>query len=196
MGVFRSNYTQKSDENLMELIINGDDRAFGELYDRYAQAMFNYFHRMLWKDREKAEDFVHDLFTKIVNRPDMFDVKKKFKTWFYSIANNMCKNEYKKQQVRSNTYNGLDESYNVRSSQRGADQKADDQLISEEIDKALSQLEEKHKQVFELRYFDQLSMKEIADIIEISEGTVKSRLFYATKKLASELEDLKVLIGG
>jgi len=39
-------------------------------------------------------------------------------------------------------------------------------------------------------------MKEIADVIDISEGTVKSRLFYATKKLAKELEDLKVLIGG
>lgn len=180
----------------MELIINGDDRAFGELYDRYAQAMFNYFHRMLWRDREKAEDFVHDLFTKIVNRPDMFDVKKKFKTWFYSIANNMCKNEYKKQQVRSNTFNGLDETYNVSSTQRSADKTTDDKLISEEVDKALNQLEEKHKQVFELRYFDQLSMKEIADVIDISEGTVKSRLFYATKKLAKELEDLKVLIGG
>lgn len=194
MGIFQTNYKKLSDENLMRYICEGDNKAFGELYDRYAKAMLNYFFRMLWKDREKAEDFVQDLFSKIVKKPESFNPERAFKTWFYSIANNMCKNEYKKQEVRSGTRNGLDESYNVTNDSRAADKLTDDTFIADAIQNALSQLDDKHREVFELRYMEQLSIKEISETIDKSEGTVKSRLFYATKKLAGELDEFKYVL--
>jgi RNA polymerase sigma-70 factor (ECF subfamily) len=194
MGIFQTNYKKLSDENLMRYICEGDNKAFGELYDRYAKAMLNYFFRMLWKDREKAEDFVQDLFAKIVKKPESFNPERAFKTWFYSIANNMCKNEYKKQEVRSGTRNGLDESYNVTNDSRAADKLTDDKFIGDAIQNALAQLDDKHREVFELRYMEQLSIKEISETIDKSEGTVKSRLFYATKKLAGELEEFKYVL--
>ena len=98
----------------MIMITDGNQAAFGELYDRYSRVMINYFYRMLWKDREKAEDFMHDLFTKIINKPKLYDPNRSFKTWIYSVANNMCKNEYRKQEVRKKTSSGLDESWNVK----------------------------------------------------------------------------------
>jgi RNA polymerase sigma-70 factor (ECF subfamily) len=64
MGIFQTNYKKLSDESLMRYICEGDSRAFGELYDRYAKVMLNYFFRMLWKDREKAEDLFKICFPK------------------------------------------------------------------------------------------------------------------------------------
>lgn len=116
MRLIRPQYKTLSDEDLMIAVGKGDQRAFDEIYNRYSGPLLGYFMRMLWKDREKAEDFMHDIFAKIVRKPELFDPKRKFKTWVYSVANNMCKNEYKKQEVRKNTSNGLDEHYAVSDS--------------------------------------------------------------------------------
>ena len=66
MLFFKPSYKKSSDEELMLSISKGDKKAFDELYVRYADALLRYFSRLLWKDREKAEDFVHDLFAKII----------------------------------------------------------------------------------------------------------------------------------
>ena len=188
MRLVKPRYQEMTDESLMVAISKGDKRAFDEVYHRYSGPLLGYFIRMLWKDREKAEDFVHDIFAKIIRKPELFDPSRKFKTWLYSVANNMCKNEYKKQEVRKNTSNGLDENY------AGADQHANvfsevyDSQFREQFDKSLNALDGKHSEVFRLRHLDGLSIKEIAAVLEISDGTVKSRLFYATKYLASSLE--------
>ena len=73
MKIFRAQHNTFTDEELMQAISKGDKRAFDELYNRYAAALLRYFMRMLWKDREKSEDFVHDLFAKIVNQPEYFE---------------------------------------------------------------------------------------------------------------------------
>jgi len=61
--------------------------------------------------------------------------------------------------------------------------------FSDSFYEALNAMDEKHKSVFALRHFEGLSMKEIAETLQINEGTVKSRLFYATKTLANELKE-------
>ena len=121
MSLLFKNNKNVADEVLMIRLEEGDQRAFNELYNRYANPMLYYFMRMLKKDKEKAEDFVHDLFAKIIKQPASFDPSRSFKTWFYSVANNMCKNEYKKMQVRSGIHNGLDEIFSVASSGVGLD---------------------------------------------------------------------------
>lgn len=178
-----------SDEQLVIAMAGGDQRAFDNLYGRYANALTAYFMRMMWRDREKAEDFVHDLFTKLIHRPELFDPSRSFKTWVYSVANNMCKNEYKKQEIRKNTSNGLDSSYPVSDGTKNTMNEVHHSLFKEAFDEQLQELDGKHREVFELRHFEGLSMKEISDVLEINEGTVKSRLFYATKYLAEALKD-------
>ena len=100
MGIFRSDLVSLSDERLMEMIVRGDERAFGTLYDRYQRKMITYFSRMLWNDRERAQDFLQELFTKIARKPDSYDPSRPFSTWLYSVANNMCKNEYRREGTR------------------------------------------------------------------------------------------------
>jgi RNA polymerase sigma-70 factor (ECF subfamily) len=189
MRLIRPQYKSLSDEDLMIAVSKGDKRAFDEIYVRYSGPLLGYFIRMLWKDREKAEDFVHDIFAKIIRKPELFDPTRKFKTWIYSVANNMCKNEYKKQEVRKNTSNGLDTHYTVSDVNANVLNEVADSQFRNEFEQSLEDLDEKHSGVFKLRHIDGLSIKEIADVLEISDGTVKSRLFYATKYLAASLKD-------
>jgi len=188
MRLFKKEYGSLSDEQLVIAMAGGDQRAFDHLYKRYSGPLVSYFMRMMWKDREKAEDFVHDLFTKLIHRPELFDPSRSFKTWVYSVANNMCKNEYKKQEIRKNTSNGLDSSYPVSDPNKNTMNEAHNALFKEAFEDQLLELDQKHREVFEMRHFDGLSMKEIAEVLVISEGTVKSRLFYATKYLAEGLK--------
>ena len=64
----------------MELIADGKEQAFSELYERYADRLVNYFFRMLRKDREKAEDFMQELFTKIITKPELYQTGRNVQT--------------------------------------------------------------------------------------------------------------------
>ena len=193
MLLLRIKYPKESDERLMRFLIRGDKKAFDEIYRRYAGPLKGYFKRMLWRDDEKAEDFVHDLFAKIIRKPDAFDTKRSFKTWVYTIACNMCKNEYKKQEVRKNTSIGFDQHYNLSDEKTNLIKEIEFNQFGEAFSEKLNELDTKHKEVFTLRHMEGLSIKEIAQIVQISEGTVKSRIFYATKQLAKLLKEYKTL---
>ena len=184
-----ANYSSHTDNELMQLIVERDSLAFSELYDRYNRMLVNYFYKMLWQDEEKSQDFMQDLFTKIVEKPKSFDIKRNFKTWMFSVANNMCKNEYRKQAVRKNTSYNLDESYQIKDTAMNAMDSLQDTQFSEKLTVELAKLDEKQKSTFVMRYFQDLSIKEIAETLECSEGTIKSRLFYTLKKLTVSLKD-------
>ena len=182
-------YSSHTDNEIMQLVVERDSLAFSELYDRYNRMLVNYFYKMLWQDEEKAQDFMQDLFTKIVEKPKSFDIKRNFKTWMFSVANNMCKNEYRKQAVRKNTSYNLDESYQIKDTTMNAMDSLQDTQFSEKLTVELAKLDEKQKSTFVMRYFQDLSIKEIAETLECSEGTIKSRLFYTLKKLTVSLKD-------
>ena len=193
MLLLRIKYPKESDERLMSFLIKGDSKAFNEIYSRYSGPLKGYFMRMLWRDEEKAEDFMHDLFAKIIRKPDAFDTKRSFKTWVYTIACNMCKNEYKKQEVRKNTSIGFDQHYNISDEKTNLIKEIEFNQFGEAFSEKLNELDAKHKEVFTLRHVEGLSIKEIAQIVQINEGTVKSRIFYATKQLAKLLKEYKTL---
>ena len=193
MRFFKKRFDSFSDEELMAELSKGEKVAFDELYNRYAGILFGYFNKMLWRDREKAEDFVHDIFAKIIVNPDAFDVTRSFKTWLFSVACNMCKNEYKRKEVRKNTSIGIDSHISV-SSDTNVLNEVQDRIFMSAFDESLIQLDDKHRDVFTLRHLQGFSLKEIADVLEINEGTVKSRLFYATKQLAEKLKEYQVVL--
>ena len=169
------------------LMAKGNQRAFDEVYSRYSQPLFGYFMKLLARDKEKCEDMVHDLFAKIIRKPDYFDVNRSFRTWVYSVASNMCKNEYKRMAVRKNVKNDIEPAEFIQSSSDTL-KTVHEKSFSDSLHHELNKMDEKHKSVFVLRHFDGFSMKEIAEALEINEGTVKSRLFYATKSLAGTLK--------
>ena len=187
MRIFKPQYPKLPDEELLVLMAKGDQRAFDEVYVRYSQPLFGYFMKLLARDKERCEDMVHDLFAKIIRKPDYFDVNRSFRTWVYSVASNMCKNEYKRMAVRKNVKNDIEPAQFVQSSSDTL-KTVHEKNFSDLLHHELRKMDEKHKSVFVLRHFDGFSMKEIAEALEINEGTVKSRLFYATKFLAGALK--------
>ena len=100
----KHDYKISSDEELMLFISHGKEKAFNELYGRYSRKMLFFFHSKLFKNQEKANDFLQDLFLKIIENPQSFDSSKNFSIWIYTVANNMCKNEYRKKNTINSDY--------------------------------------------------------------------------------------------
>jgi RNA polymerase sigma-70 factor (ECF subfamily) len=188
---FLFKYRKLSDEELVVEISQSDVGAFEELYDRYARRLLNYFYRMLGRDYEKAQDFLQDIFIKILQNSEKFQPSQKFITWIYAIAHNMCRNEYRKLNIRNTVVqNG---SLTIRESNSEEIEKTEAAIDSNMIEKAvyreLAKLDEEHRSTFLLRFQENLSIREISDILDCSEGTTKSRLFYTTKDLNFKLQD-------
>ena len=178
-----------SDEELMLFIGNGDIAHLKELYDRYAKKLLYYFYRMLGGDEGKAQDFLHDVFLKIIEKPDQFDVKMKFSTWIFTIASNLCKNEYRRLKVRETTRNEPDMDHHEQEVISDQVQKINNNDFEKAIQNELKKMDPQRSSTFILRYQENLSIKEIGDILNCSPGTVKSRIFYITKKLAARLKE-------
>lgn len=189
MVLFQKNYNSKSDEELMSLLTKGGQSAFDELYNRYSKPLLNFFYRMLNKDRKKAEDMLHDLFLKIIEEPERFDQTRTFSTWFYTLAGNMVKNEYRSREVQYE--------YEIQSRNQSTEtienqaETIDRQVFNKRLQTEIDKLDSNAKTLFNLRFIEEMSVKQIAEIMEIPEGTVKSRLFYITRLLAKKLSKYK-----
>ncbi len=194
MRIIRKSYHSMTDEDLLIALSKGDKRAFNEIYERYAVPLMGFFMRKLWNDREKSEDFVHDFFAKIIRKPESFDPTRSFKTWLYSVANNMCKNEYKRQEVRKNTTSGLDGYYSLKDGNSNVMNEVQNAQFRDRFEEELNCLKDKHRDAFYLKYIEGLSIKEISEITDVSEGTIKSRLFYATKYLSEKLNEFNPVL--
>lgn len=176
---FKKKNNNQTDEALMLSIQQGDVASFDELYARFNQRLYYYFFRMLGNEHQVAEDFVQELFLKIIQNTKAFDCKRTFTTWVFSMAHNMCKNEYRSRAVRS-----------IMCNEENADAFVEDEESVGEGDEKIHQifevinaLDEHHKTIFLLKYREGFTIDEICDICELPKGTVKSRLFYARKKI-------------
>lgn len=176
----------------MRLVVRHDRTAFGEVYDRYSDRLLRYFYRMLWQNRELAEDLVQDLFMKIIKKPESYDPTRPFKVWVFSVAANMCKNEYKKAEVRQVAAGLIRHTGRVASDADELSDRVEYADFSSALEREVEILEPHHRDTFILRFRQDLSIREISEVLECSEGTVKSRLFYATKKLAEKLEHFRL----
>ena len=178
------------DEVLLSQIASGSENAMTELYNRYSQRMYQYFYRMLGRDAILAEDFVQDLFLKVIHKAHTFDTSRKFSTWLYAVAGNMCKNEYRHRERHKRPF-PLTEVHEACLYAEEPEQILDildKNQFDEHLLQVIDSLEPHHRNGFVLRYQEGLSIKEIADIEGCPEGTVKSRIHYATRKIAEKMK--------
>jgi len=180
-----------SDEELMVHIQNHQSHpALTELHQRYSKKLLGFFYKMLHKDEEKARDFVQDIFLKILEKNHLFDPERKFYTWIFTIANNMCKTAYRQPFQESISQNESSSHKNaLDSSMQLSDNLAEKELFRELLETSIRSLDEHLKTTFVLRYLEHFSLQEIAEITATPLGTVKSRLFYATQKMATQLRE-------
>jgi len=191
--ILKKKYDSLSDEQLMVLVSQKEAKAFEALYDRYSRQMFTFFCRMLWKDREKARDFTQELFSKIIHKTELYDPTRSFKTWLYSVAHNMCKNEYAKHEVRQAAHSEIKYT-SSKTENNDAVKSMDRSAFNVKLEEALLELDETKRTTFELRFKHEMSITEISEAMQCSEGTVKSRLFYTLKELQTKLKQFEGIL--
>lgn len=178
-----------SDNILIQRILSGNQNAFSELYERYSKPLLHYLYRMLGNNNAKAQDFLQDVFIKILKNLDRYDERQKFSTWIFTIAHNLCKNEIRRiNNQKTDLIQSMDDvcfSGNSYLEPLENLQKNDFRLL---INSIIKNLDHAHRSAFLLRFQDELSIKEIADILGCAEGTVKSRLHYIIKKISAIIE--------
>jgi len=175
-----------SDEELMKWFCDGANEAFEELYKRYYSKLLYFILHSTAFIEDEAKDILQDVFLKLIEKKDSFDTDKKFSVWLYSITNNMYKNllKYKSIRVKA-TKEALLQERSETPKVVGINQ-------NKVVREALKIMRPIHKQVFILRFNFGFSIRETSIILEISEGTVKSRLHYCIQSLR-RTEDIKEL---
>lgn len=177
------NIPQLTDEQLMAHAAAGSEPAFEELYKRHTQKLFGFFYKMLWGNKALAEDAVQEVFLKVIRYKNNYDSNRNFSTWLYTIAYNICKNEYRKYEM-----NNKQETAPVNEHTASGEQLVDLKRFAGAVKKELNGLDEEKKTLFLLRFEEQLSVPEISRIMDIPEGTIKSRIFYLLKHLSEKLK--------
>jgi RNA polymerase sigma-70 factor, ECF subfamily len=189
--MFFNRLSKKTDEELMRLLQQGESRALTELYKRYSNLMLRYFYRMLWKDEHKSQDFVQDLFMKIIEKPGLYNTDKKFSTWFYSVAHNMCKNEYRKQSYRD----AFNQHFKPAESEESKIHETMDGVqFAKMLDESMTLWHEDDRSLFVLRHEVEMTFGEIAIVLNCPEGTAKSRWFYLKKQLAEQFHEYQAVL--
>jgi RNA polymerase sigma-70 factor (ECF subfamily) len=172
--------------------------AFDELVTRYRGKVYAMIVNMIHNDAE-AWDLAQDTFIKAWKALPKFENRSNFFTWLYRITHNVTYDWLRKKKIQPGTE--FDDAVKIDSVESSAPtapknpSQPDDALEKSElrlrIENAIEQLSPDHRDVILLKEIQGCRYQEIADILGVSIGTVMSRLFYARKKLQTQLEDLQ-----
>ncbi len=165
----------------MSHILKGNKIAFELLYERYFSKMVWYAGRFL-SDSQSAEDIVQEVFIKIIRDPEKFDTTKIFSTWIYTVTANLCKNKLRDEKIRNRSVK--DHLGSAAEQTVEINHQADITYLRQILNEKFDALSDKEKDLFVLRFEQQLSIREIAEILSIPEGSVKSGIYYLLKKYA------------
>ncbi|UOG93960.1 MAG: sigma-70 family RNA polymerase sigma factor [Candidatus Thiothrix sulfatifontis] len=175
-----------SDETLMECIGRGDQQAFSQLYLRYQPRLVKYCSRVLRDDIAQAADLVDEAMFDVWRSAENFAGRSKVSTWIYSIARNKMVSWLRKtSEVTLEDESILDAMIDPAA---GPHEELALDDMKQQLLRLMDQLTEEHREVIRLTYFEDKSVKEVAIVLDISENTVKTRMFYARKRLAQLLE--------
>ena len=187
LGDTRSSAKAKlSDEVLLTQIAAGDQQAFSQLYLRYQSKLVRYCARVLKDDVAQAADLVDEAMFDVWRSAENFAGRSKPSTWIYSIARNKLISWLRKtSEVTLEDESILDALIDPAATP--AEELAMDDM-QQQLLRLMDQLTDEHREVLKLTYFEDKSVKEVAELLGISENTVKTRMFYARKRLAQLLD--------
>lgn len=185
--------TEVSEKKIIEKVLGGDANAFEELVLKYEKTVYNLALRMVG-DRDDASDMTQEAFIKAYGSLSSFRGDSKFSVWIYRITTNVCldflRSKSRKQQV-SLTVSDDDEDAQLDIPDPSSD--PEQQLIKkismQSVEEGLKTLPDKQRQILVMRELGGMSYAEIGKALSLEEGTVKSRIFRARKRLCTFLLD-------
>ncbi len=183
-----------------ELILKaqqGDFTAFEQLVYRYDKQVLTMAARFV-RSSDDAKDIYQEVFLRVYQGLRRFKMQSEFTTWLYRITTNVCLTHRSRKKKRAHV--SFDEEYEdnegephalrvTASSEPLPDQRVIDEEISDHVRNAMETLSPQQKMVFTLKHYQGLKLREIAEMMECSEGTVKKHLFNGTARMRKKLEN-------
>jgi RNA polymerase sigma-70 factor, ECF subfamily len=182
-----------SDEDLMARVGEDDERAFAELVRRFQGRVMNLVSRVL-NDRECGDDIAQEVFVRVYVHRRNYRRGSKFSTWLFTIAANLAKNEIRRRVRRRNWFslNALqevlkDSAIQLADPTEGRESRMEREQLQEAMGRAIATVPEKYRLALVLRDIDGLTYEEIAQVLGIPGGTVRSRINRARGMLKRKL---------
>ncbi|MGB0774301.1 MAG: RNA polymerase sigma factor [Akkermansiaceae bacterium] len=183
------------DAELVQRAQDGDTRAFDELITKYSRKLYGMVYNMT-SNKDDTHDLLQDIFAKAYRSLKRFRGKSTFYTWIYSISVNMTLNFLKKRKRRAGySYDDVDSgiqndpAFIDRGNRANPRKQSNIHELQKKLNDALQSLSEDHRSVVTMFDIQGMPHAEIGRILGVSEGTVRSRLYYAHKQLQGYLEE-------
>jgi len=184
------NYIGISDHELSLLFKNGDHHAFTEIYNRYSGTLLLHAFQRL-QDEEEAKDVVHEIFCSLWSKREEMIIRTNLKGYLYTAVQNKVIDKVAHKKIKTAYANSLQEYLD-----KGdwiTDKSIREKELSTLIDKEIASLPDKMRQVFEFSRNNSYSHREISNILNISEETVKKQVHNAIKILKIRLASFIIL---
>jgi RNA polymerase sigma-70 factor (ECF subfamily) len=183
-----------SDEELIaEFQLNTTVKTFEVLVQRYKNPLMNFVYRFLG-DYESCSDVVQETMIRLYRNKDSYKSVAKFSTWIYTIAGNLARTEYQRRRRRNffsiNSYGEENENYEIPDESYRPDVITDSGIKDKIIQNALMKVSTSYREAVILRDIQELSYEEIAEIMGITVGTVKSKINRGRAQLQILLKDI------
>lgn len=171
------------DASIVQEHLNGNPDAFRRLYEKYGEKVFASAYRIVG-EHHAAADLAQEIFVKIFHELRSFKFESRFSTWLFRVTVNHAINKANEVKRHSRIREKIE-----REGRGDLGGTREGRPLDERVQQALQALSPKLRAIVSLRYLDGLSYEEIAEVLEISLGTVKSRLFLAHETLRPMLKE-------
>lgn len=186
-----------SDQEVVEWALKGHERAYRELVRRYERPVFSLVYRMV-RHRERAEDLTQETFVKALNALESYRPDYKFSSWIFKIANNAAIDQLRRKELETLSIDGAPDADSAETARESTLQLRDagesplDELEARElgsaIERAIGQLRPEYRSCIILRHVEGYPYEEIAELLELPLGTVKTYIHRARNELKQILE--------
>ena len=181
-----------TDEQILTMILEGEEqeRAYRALMSKYQQMLYQHIMHMV-NSHDDTNDILQNTFIKIFRNIGKFEKRSSLYTWIYRIASNESLNFLnKRKRIIAQSANG--DKLNVLENNLQSDESPDPEEIRSLLSNAIDTLPAKQKCVFNLRYFEEMSYRDMAEVLETSEGALKASFHHAVKKIESYFKSVNI----
>jgi RNA polymerase sigma-70 factor (ECF subfamily) len=195
------NATPVSDHELVTRAQLGSETAYRELLDRYQRPVFSIIFRMI-RDREQAEDLAQETFVRVFNHIGRYDPRYKFSSWIFKIATNLTIDWIRRKELKTVSIDGSrnavtsDEmeasAITIVSEDENPEELLEAKELGEEIEQAIGKLRPEYRAAILLRHVEGREYQEIAEIMALPLGTVKTYIHRGRNELRDTLQHLRV----
>ncbi len=181
------NYNKYTDEQLVSTYAGGDNAAFDALLNRHKAKLFNYILSLV-KDAELADDIFQETFVKVIItiKQNRYNDQGKFSAWLFRIARNLAIDSFRQERTEG-TVSTDNNDFDILNRQEFSEGTIEDSLIElqieEDLHRLIEHLPESQREVLTMRYYGDLSFKEIAEQTGVSINTALGRMRYAILNL-------------